>query len=237
MDFSKKIAGVPVVYLAGGAVAIMAIVAWRMKPSPDAPVDTVGTGSEATLDENGLADGADPYAGLRSNGTVIVQPAPLPEPVEPDRPDTNEEWIRVGAEWLAAKKNIPPTTTYSALSKYIEGKSRSTTEQNYIDDVIREKGFPPDPFTDSPPPSTSTPPPSGGSKPPSGGSKPPPVSSKPRGYGWYQVRLGDSAKSISAKYDISVNAFYAWNGINRLTIGEWVKVRGSANPSSGYTGK
>lgn len=235
IDFSKKIAGVPVVYLAGGAVAIFAVVAWRMKPSPEGDAGSAADTDEAVLDENGLADGSSPYAGLRSNGTVIVQPAPPVEAPEPDKPDTNDEWIRDGAEWLVASKDVSGTAAYTALSKFIDGKSRSTLEAQWVEWTIKEKGFPPDPFAETPLPTTPTTPTTPTiPKPPTTTPKPA-AGSKP-GYGWYQVRPGDSAASIAKKYAISVTAFYAYNGVGRIVAGEWVKVRYYSNPYSGYRG-
>lgn len=228
IDFGKKIAGVPVVYLGAGAAAILGVVAWRMKTAAEPTADT---GEDATLDENGLADGSDPYAGYNGNGTVIVAPTPTPEPVEPDRPDTNDEWIREGAEWLVSTKSVSGTAAYTALSKYVDGKSRSIQEAQWVEWVIKEKGFPPDTFTDTPLPPVSTPPTA---------PKPTPIGPVPgskRGYGWYQVKRGDSAAYIARKYGISVNTFYAFNGKDALRTGEWVKVRAGSNPTYGYNGK
>lgn len=149
----KKIGPVPVLYIVGGAVAILAVVAYRMKPSVGTPADEVG--EDAALDENGLADGSDPYAGFRTNGTVIVQQPPAT--ATKDRPGSNDEWVRSGAEWLSKSKGVSPTTGYTALMKYLEGKSRSTQEQAWIDAVIGEQGFPPESFPDAPPPVSPAP--------------------------------------------------------------------------------
>jgi hypothetical protein len=144
----RKIAGVPVLYLAGAAVVILAVVAWRMKPSPDTtdgtPPDAAG---DAQLDENGLADGSDPYAGFSTNGTVIVQPAPpAAQDTEDNRPGSNDEWVRQGAEWLVAEKKVNGQAAYVALEKYINGQSRSYQESGWVDMVIAEKGLPPESF-------------------------------------------------------------------------------------------
>lgn len=158
---SKKVAGVPVLYLAGGAVAILAVVAWRMKPAPEV-ADTVPT-EDALLDENGIADGSNPYAGMATNGTVVVQPAaPSNEsPAVPDRPGTNDEWVREGSLWLNANKNVTPTAAYAALTKFIKGQSRSSTEAGWIESVITHQGFPPESYADAPLPTSPQPPSTG----------------------------------------------------------------------------
>lgn len=227
IDFSKKIGGVPVVYIAGGAVAIIAVVAWRMKPAPDVPdsADTPG-GEDAVLDEYGLADGSDPYAGLKTNGTVIVQPPPpvAEEPTD-NRPDTNAEWVREGAEWLVAEKGVSGAAAYEALSKYVEGKSRSTTEAQWVDAVIREKGLPPDGVDPTPPPPAP--------------STPAPQPTGFRGYGWVLADGKTSGAEYAAKYNIPVSLFQSWNSMQPRVPrkGSWLKVRANSNPLTGYTGK
>lgn len=162
----KKIAGVPVLYLAGGFVVILAVVAWKMKPATDttpeeSPLD--GGTDDAVLDENGHADGSNPYAGYSGNGTVIVAPQPSPPAEEADdrRPGSNEEWVRQGAEWLVAEKKVNGQAAYVALNKYINSQSRSYTESGWVDQVIAAKGLPPEPFTatgpTSPPSETPAP--------------------------------------------------------------------------------
>lgn len=164
----KKVAGVPVLYLAAAAVAVLAVVAWRMKPSPDAPPEESPQdgGTDAQLDENGHADGTNPYAGYSGSGTVIVAPAP-PTATDPEdnRPGSNDEWVRQGAEWLVAEKKVNGQAAYVALTKYINSQSRSFQESGWVDLVIAAKGLPPEPFTGTgpttanPPPPSSTPPP------------------------------------------------------------------------------
>lgn len=222
----KKIGPVPVIYIAAGGVAIFGVVAWRMKPSKT-PTDTTPA-EDAVLDENGLADGTNPYAGLTGSGTVIVQP-PVPVPdKEANRPDTNAEWIREGAEWLVANKDVPGTAAYSALSKYVEGKSRSADEARYIEWVIKEKGFPPDPFTETPSPSAPTP----------GGNNSTPKPTGYRGYGWAKADGKTTGAQYAAKYQIPVSMFYTFNPSqpNVPRAGTWLKVRANSNPLTGYRG-
>lgn len=219
INFSKKVAGVPVVYLAAGAAAIFGVVAWRMKSADSGESNTpVDSGSAA-------ANTDDPYADFESAGTVVVQPATPVTPEPPDRPGTNDEWIKEGAEWLVATKNVPGPSAYSALSKYVEGTSRSTQEAQYVEWTIKEKGFPPDPFQDTPLPSTPTP--------------EKPTASGYRGYGWILADGRTSGQQYADKYKIPVSLFYTFNPSQPRvpTKGKWLKVRTNSNPLAGYAGK
>lgn len=63
------------------------------------------------------------------------------------------------------------------------------------------------------------------------------TAAKPRGYGWYHVAKGDNITSVTKKYRITPAQFISWNGGDALRVGEWVKVRSTANPTVGYNGK
>jgi hypothetical protein len=225
----KKIAGVPVLYLAGAFVAVLAVVAWRMKPSAAPPAEPSPSdgGTDAQLDENGHADGTNPYAGYSGNGTVIVAPSPpVPEP-EPDTIDTNDEWVREGAEWLVANKNVPGPAAHTALTKFVEGRSRSITEGQWVEWVIKEKGFPPDPFTETPAAASVPAAPAAPIKP-----------TGYRGYGWAKADGRTTGAQYAAKYKIPATQFYSWNpGQPRVPKkGVWLKVRAASNPLTGYKG-
>src|SRR4051812_2219979 len=100
----KKVAGVPVIYLAGGFVIILAIVAFKMKSSaPEA------TGDESTTTDNVPEDGASEasdmagdYSGLNTNGTVIV--APQQTTAQEAVKETNETWERAAIDYLITEK-------------------------------------------------------------------------------------------------------------------------------------
>jgi hypothetical protein len=143
----KKVVGVPVLYLAAVGVVILAVVAWRMKPTPDStPTDAASTpGQDAQVDENGLAvPGTSPYAGLSSNGTVtVVQQPSADADTTPTKPIDNEDWARKGAEWLTATHGVSGSAAIAALTKYISGTDRTFDEQTLVDMVIKEKGQPP----------------------------------------------------------------------------------------------
>jgi hypothetical protein len=147
---AKKVAGVPVLYLGAAGAIILAIVAWRMKPTPDE--DTAGVDPEdgaAGADEESNAGGligmGTPYDGFTTNGTVVVQPT-VPEADEVDTIDDNDEWARAGAEWLVAKNKATGTQAATALNKYIGGEELSYEQNALVDEVIKEKGQPPDPI-------------------------------------------------------------------------------------------
>lgn len=134
----KKVAGVPVIYLAGGAVAILAVVAWKMKPSVPATTETpVDAGGDATaVDESA-------YDGLATQGTVTVVQQPNQTVADPVVP-TNSTWVRDGAAWLVSEKKIDGTVAYAALTKYVSGQDRSFDENALVNLVIDHQGAPPD---------------------------------------------------------------------------------------------
>ena len=95
----KKVAGVPVIYLAGGAAAILGVIAWRMKPTEPEP-EPVDAGSSG---ESGSGNGAANIAGdtsydqFESRGTVIAAPT-SPNAAAETEPDpktvSNDAWAR-----------------------------------------------------------------------------------------------------------------------------------------------
>lgn len=147
---AKKVIGIPVLYLAAAAVIILAVVAWRMKSSPDSTAADALTGqqNDAELDENGLAvPGSDPYAGLASSGTVTVVQQPTNTTPEVEEIVSNDQWARKAAEWLTATHNVPGADAMAALTKFLEGQDRSFEEQQWVNMAIAEKGQPPQAVT------------------------------------------------------------------------------------------
>lgn len=134
----KKVAGVPVIYLAAGAVAILAVVAWKLKPSATAPADTpVDSGG----DPNAVDESA--YDGLATQGTVTVVQQPNQTVADPVV-QTNSTWVRDGAAWLVSTKKADGTTAYAALTKYVGGQDRSYDENVLVNAVIEHQGAPPE---------------------------------------------------------------------------------------------
>jgi hypothetical protein len=146
---AKKVLGVPVLYLAAGFVAILAVVAWRMKSTPDADTSGVNpengvAGSELDDPDNALAGmEGNGYSGFVTNGTVVVQPT---TPTAEEPPEVNNDTWRKGAtEWLVSQKKASGVEAYSALSKYLDGDQLSIEEGVIVNAAIAEKGLPPEP--------------------------------------------------------------------------------------------
>jgi hypothetical protein len=140
---AKKVFGVPVLYLALAAVVILAIVAYKMQP---AKTDEVKGDPSADGSLEGAADDetTDAYAGLASGGTVtVVQQPTTPEATEVTI-QTNETWVKRGAEWLVAGGYSTGPAALSALTKYVQGTDRSYDEQQLVDRVFKQFGAPPD---------------------------------------------------------------------------------------------
>lgn len=143
----KKVLGIPVLYIAGAAVTILAIVAWKMKATPDA--DTMGTtpedgtaGADGESNAGGIAGMDDPYGDYNTNGTVVVQPvAPVTaDPVE----QTNDTWMRAAVDYLVDSKQATPGEAQSAISKYLDGEDLSYSEGVLRDAAISKLKLPPE---------------------------------------------------------------------------------------------
>jgi hypothetical protein len=139
----KKIAGVPVIYLAGGFVVILAVVAYKMKSTNTGATDTTQT--EDT--NKGAAPTPNPYDSIDPDGTgtvTVVQGPPSADTNTDPVVKTNSTWVSEGAQYLVASKSVPGTAALAALNKYINGQDRSYDEDQWVNAVIKEKGPPPD---------------------------------------------------------------------------------------------
>lgn len=146
MDFStiahKKVAGVPVLYLAGGAAVVGLVFALKMKASNDtSDTDADVTGEPGSASEGTEAE--DAYDAYKSNGTVVV--APQAVDTEDDSVYTNTNWVRDGAGWLVAEKKISGSVASDALQKYLDDANLSYEQGQWVDAWIEKKGPPPDP--------------------------------------------------------------------------------------------
>jgi hypothetical protein len=141
---NKKYLGIPVLYLIGGFVAILAFIAWRMKPSaaPQGDAETSTDETDAAAD----AAAAD-YSKLATNGTVTVQQGQDPATVTPVVVDTNATWISKGTSWLVSQGLSGGTEAQDALRKYTAGESISVHEKTLVDAVIKQYGAPPEGVT------------------------------------------------------------------------------------------
>jgi len=145
-EFShKKVMGVPVLYLAGGFVVILAIVAWKMKSTTTA-TDTTSTDTSSAANAGTAANainGSD-YAGLASDGTVVVAPQPTTTIPTNSSITTNTQWVNSGVQWLVTNNKADGTTANQALSDYINGNDIGYSEKLLVDMVIAQYGLPPD---------------------------------------------------------------------------------------------
>lgn len=139
----KKVAGVPIIYLAGGFVIILAIVAWKLKPSTtDTTTATTPDATGGTAADNAIDPSA--YSGLATNGTVIVAPQSPPTDTPNSSIATNQDWVQQGVQWLVGQNKADGTTAVTALSKYINDQDRTYDENVLINLWIKQAGPPPD---------------------------------------------------------------------------------------------
>lgn len=210
------------ILIVGGGIAIAAYVWWTRRngtPEPAAPTDpTVADGP------SGRTPQTDPEVGNTSTGSTSTGP----------RKYANDaDWLADGTSFLQGR-GTPSAAGYDALTKALGGLPLTTQQIGWVSQTISALGPPPGGM---PPLNASAPP---GTTPPAPKYTLPsaPAAGSGRGYGWHKVVRGDSATSISKKYGIPLAEYYAFNGLARLVIGKYVKVRGASNPVIGpYYGK
>lgn len=141
MDFkaiaSKRVAGIPVLYLGVAAVIVLGVYAWQMKAAP-----TV----EETVEENTPQEGDDTsapdYAGLVPSGTVtVVQPAPTETEVVKQ---TNDDWLRAAVSYLMSEKKVTAGEAQAAITNYLEGNDMTFEQGALRDAAITKLGLPPE---------------------------------------------------------------------------------------------
>ncbi len=145
---SKKIAGIPVLYIGAVAVAILAFVAWKINPKlSDEEGTDIGTDEVDQSDDVSSALNPDAYAGLSSNGTVTVtQPNGSSDSVDVVV-ETNDKWITKSVAFLVAQSLATGGDAHEALSKYVNGEQLSIDEGKLRDAAIARYGLPPESFT------------------------------------------------------------------------------------------
>lgn len=138
----KKIAGIPVIYIVGLFVAILAVVAWRMKSSATDP-DPV-TESETVTEEDVTGDPSYPGGAP----TFVANPAPVYIPPDGNQGeqsiDSNEKWMRRAIEWLAGNGHASVDQATVAIQKYLAGEHLSVSEGKLRDLAISHYGLPPE---------------------------------------------------------------------------------------------
>jgi len=144
----KKVLGVPVLYLGAAFVTILAIIAWRMKPAAD--TTTAGTNPEdGTAGASGdgqttgqLAGTTDPYGGLDTNGTIVVQPSDTT--ASPGAQPTNETWLGEAVPYVASTLKMSSGTVQVGLNKYLNGDDLTYDEGRMRDTALDKFGLPPE---------------------------------------------------------------------------------------------
>ena len=141
----KKVLGVPVLYLIGGFVAILAVLAWRMKATPKtAPAtDPNATDQSTPAGTIGGTIGGAVYPNMPT-GTVITPPpgSMIPDPSTVPYVD-NSTWIRKAVAWLISNGENPGTAQ-TALQHYLAGSDLTYSEGAIRDKAVRQFGLPPD---------------------------------------------------------------------------------------------
>lgn len=138
---SKKVFGVPVLYLAVLFVAVLVFFAWRLKPVTDDTTPDDGSGSgDGSADVSGDPD----YSSLATNGTVTVSQPGQPDAITPVNNQTNDTWVAQGVAYLIAQGMATGGEAQDALSLYINGGQLSYDQGVLRDAVIKQYGLPPD---------------------------------------------------------------------------------------------
>jgi hypothetical protein len=134
----KKVLGVPVLYLIGSGVLVLAVYAWRTKAVT--PTDAAVTPSTGTT---GSVAGTPELYPPESTGTVIVAPVSAPSGAGVNSSiTTNDEWLKAGVAYLG-KQGVGAGIAQVALQTYLEGSQLSYLQGEYRDQVIANLGMPP----------------------------------------------------------------------------------------------
>lgn len=211
----RKVGGVPILYIAAGVVAILAVYAWRARtiPSADSPAD-----ESTDLRDEGVTESVPDIERFPS----AAAPSPTVDVTPPDK--TNEDWRRDAIGYLISQ-GATAGAAHDAIERYIDGESLSVEQGRLRDSAVRKLGLPPDVFRAG---ATATPAPKPATKPAAPPVKvlplPKPVVKKPAPakptsktpQRTYTVKSGDTLTSIAAKYKVSVTALYE---ANRKVIG------------------
>ena len=130
----KRFFGVPVIYWALAGVAVLAYVAWKIKPS--------SAGDQTT--DNGVTpmDEAD-LSALNTTGTVVVQPTT--QPVADAEEETNSKWIQAAIDYVVNDLKIATVgDAQTALTKYINGDDLTYDEGKIRDAAVTKLKLPPE---------------------------------------------------------------------------------------------
>ena len=140
----KRLAGIPVIYLVGGFVLILAVYAWTLKPSASLTASDAADSGDSSTDVTGMAD-SETYPDMPT-GTVVVAPATQ----SPDTSlinssiDDNDQWLIKGTQ-LLVDRGISGGVAQGALQRYLDGSDLTYYQGSLRDAVIKEYGLPPYP--------------------------------------------------------------------------------------------
>lgn len=136
---SKKVAGVPVVWVLAVVAGIALYGALRLKRSPD-PVEEP-TDAAATDETGGdLPDTSQPVFHATP---VIMQPSGVSSVASVPQDDTNELWASRAVQWLIAQGESYDVAS-SAITKFLGGETLSIEEGKARDRAIKQFGIPPE---------------------------------------------------------------------------------------------
>lgn len=134
---SKKVAGIPIIYVVLGVAIIAVVGAIRLKPSPD-PVEPA-------------ADDADEFAGdagdtsqpVFSATPTIMQPSGVNSVTSTPQADSDELWKRRAIDWLR-QNGFSIDVATSAINKYLDGENLTDVEKTARDKAVNQFGLPPE---------------------------------------------------------------------------------------------
>lgn len=125
---SRKVAGVPVVWVIAVVAAVGLYAAIRMKPAADETV------SEDDIPEGDAGGDGQPI--FRANQELESDETGTTEP-------TNEQWARKAVEWLVAN-GATLSLASTAITKYLNSETLSQAEGALRDKVVKQFGLPPE---------------------------------------------------------------------------------------------
>lgn len=224
--------------LLGGGVIVIGVIIWyRQKQLGDTEVTLPeGEINPATGYAYGSAEDAAALAALTGYVSPPATPAPGGSGGYPSNLGfaSNGQWVQAVVEYMVGNDLIEePSQLSSALGKYITGAYVTDVDVSLIQQAIASQGFPPVASPNGYPPSLNRTNPSPA---PTPTPTPTPTPLK-AGVGWDWVRKGDTLAKIAARWPgVTVSSLRQLNSpgsLNRLTVGEAIRVRGKAGPKPG----
>ncbi len=134
----KKIAGIPVLYIAAVGVGVLAFVAYRIR---DVAFDDAEVSDDTTPEPAASDGGTVGYDGFVSNPVPIYNTA---ADATGASVDTNENWVRAGSAWAANNDLGSVVDAYTALTLFVQGAELTFDQGKVRDAVVKQFGLPPD---------------------------------------------------------------------------------------------